>query len=90
MAFNSARKFARVFQPCLVTVSKEYLCQRRGTCLITSHYRHWYALEERFRHAPGGACVERCLPSEITSFVVDSSRSYAKCFVKGFLVVLFF
>jgi hypothetical protein len=32
-------------------------------------------LEERFGHAPAGACFKRCLPSEITSFVVDSSRS---------------
>ena len=30
-----------------------------------------------------GACIERCLPKEITSFVVDSSRSYANCFWFG-------
>jgi hypothetical protein len=23
-------------------------------------HRHWYAFQERFRHAPVGACFERC------------------------------
>jgi len=33
--------------------------------------------EERFRHAQMRGVPLRCLPSEIASFVVDSSRSYA-------------
>ena len=32
-------------------------------------------LEERFGHAPVGACLSAVFQSEITSFVVDSSRS---------------
>jgi len=32
-------------------------------------------LQERFRHAPGGACVERRSASEITSFVTDGGQS---------------
>jgi hypothetical protein len=31
-------------------------------------------LEERFRHASGGACAMRGFPSEITSFDSDSRR----------------
>jgi hypothetical protein len=32
-------------------------------------------LQERFRHAPGGARVERRFASEITSFVTDGGQS---------------
>ena len=35
-------------------------------------------LEERFGHAPVGACLSDVFQVEIASFDVDSSRSYAK------------
>ena len=42
--------------------------------------------QERFRARPCGACLESCLVSEIASFELDSSRSYAKsdCVVVGY------
>jgi len=51
--------------------------------LLTPWIRHWYALQERFRHAQLWACFKRCLACEITSFDSDSSRS------RKFFVVYF-
>lgn len=47
-------------------------------------------LEERFGHAPVGACLSDVFQVEIASFDVDSSRSRELFFCKKFLVVLFF
>ena len=48
----------------------------RGTCLLTSHYRHWYAFGRTLWARPRwGVLSSAVFQSEITSFVVDSSRS---------------
>jgi hypothetical protein len=50
--------------------------KNRGTCLLTSHYRHWYALGRTLWARPmWGVLSSAVFQSEITSFVVDSSRS---------------
>jgi hypothetical protein len=48
--------------------------------------------KERFRRAPMGARLERCPLIEISRFVVNSSRSYAKWFLLNVysIIVLFF
>ena len=67
--------------PVWLTVSKGLPCPKKvGRAYSRPTTGTGMPLEERFGHAPIGACFKRCLPSEITSFVVDSSRSYAKCF----------
>ena len=50
--------------------------------LLTPRNRHWYAFKERFQTRPMGRVFCAILEFKITSFVADSSRSYAKlCFV---------
>ena len=59
------------------TVSKGIAVPKnRGTCLLTSHYGHWYALGRTLWARPmRGVLSSAVFQSEITSFVVDSSRS---------------
>jgi hypothetical protein len=53
--------------------------KENGRDLLTPRNRHWYALKERFQTRPMGRVFCAILDFKITSFVADSSRSYAKC-----------
>jgi hypothetical protein len=61
-------------------------CQASNTegVITHAHNRHWYALNERFRHAQLGACFKRCRLFEITSFVVTAAEA------ANYVKVLFF
>jgi len=63
--------------------------KNNGRDLLTLRNRHWYALMERFQTRPVGRVFCAIHDFKITSFVADSSRSYANWFVVCFLVGVF-
>ena len=66
--------------------------EKRGTHLLASLLRHLGGpTKERFQRAPGGARIERCPVIEISTFRCEQQpRLRELCFVKSYLVVLFF
>ena len=55
--------------------------------LLTPRNRHWYAFMERFQTRPFGRVFCAIHDFKITSFVADSSRSYANLVVFVFSIV---
>jgi hypothetical protein len=59
--------------------------KEKGRDLLTLRNRHWYALMERFQTRPMGRVFCAIHDFKITSFVADSSRSYANLLCWSFL-----
>ena len=78
-----AWKFSWLFIPCGLAY------QKNGRDLLTPRNRHWYAFKERFQTRPMGRVFCAILDFKITSFVADSSRSYAKLLCLFLVVILF-
>jgi hypothetical protein len=70
--FSDDFQFSNSPRPGVASINKEGV-------ITHAHNRHWYALNERFRHAPVGACFKRCRLFEITSFVVTAAEAADLC-----------
>lgn len=76
---------------CIISFPAFPVPQHRGRDYSRSSTGTGMPSQERFQHAPPGACFESCPASEITSFVEDSSRSrrlsFGFCFYIRFGIV---